>query len=256
MKKSILTYIIASVIITYVTLPTVCVVKPTAGASACYAMAVNDQVVFYADASGKFPRFFVDKGYFVYVTDIVGDFARVNYMEGFENAPSLEGYVKTVDLSFFDKRVSSPYPDVTLFAAADAVTFADAEMTKPRTVIPINAQVRYYGAYVSGGNRLYYVYYQGYVGYVSASAFNEVYIEPHPEYVALTSPTSADAPVASAQSDDGNASSVDKAQKDATDPTAVIIITLLVIVGLVVLYLIIRPDRLGGAKTVSRDDDE
>ena len=248
MKNFILSLLIlTSLIINIVALP------EKSYADSGYAMIVSDNAVFYSDASGKYPRFYLDKSYFVYVTAIVGDYARVYYMNEYDDTPALEGYVKTVDLSFFDKRIASPYPDVTVSATSDAVMFSDSDLSRPQAVVPVATKARYYGAYVVGGNKLYYVYCRGYVGYVQASAFETVDLPYHEEYLALIAAQENDSAFESAT--DSHTESSAKTSSAAPDATKIILIALLIVVGLTVLYFLIRPDKLTGKTKVFHDDE-
>ena len=248
MKKFILSLLILTTLII-----NIAAIPEKAYAGSGYAMIVSDNAVFYSDASGKYPRFYLDKSYFVYVTDVVGDFARVYYMNEFEDSPALEGYVKTVDLSFFDKRIASPYPDVTVTATSDAVMFSDGDLSKPQAVVPAATKARYYGAYVVGGNKLYYVYCRGYVGYVQAAAFENVELPYHEEYLALIAAREESSKSSSAS--DIKTDSGEKASSDAYDATKIILIALLIVVGLTVLYFVIRPDKLTAKTKVFHDDE-
>ena len=210
-----------------------------------YAMIVGDAAYLYSDASGRYPRFIVDKSYFVFVTDIVGDYARVKYMDGFSDCPNIEGYVKTADLLFYDGNVSSPFPDVTLTAISDAVLFSDAEGTRPKSVVEVGGNARYYGATSDG---LYFVYLRGNVGYVTGAAFESFTLPYTYEYIEMI--TESSSPEVSAISDSS-------LSKESSSPpiSEVILITLAIVAGLVVLYFIIRPDKLGGKRTVFTDDE-
>ena len=250
MKKSIMSFMTVSIIFIFCALP----LSPRAYAAGGYAMIVTDDAVFYSDASGRYPKFYIDKSYFVFVTDIVGDYARINYMDGFSDSPALEGYVKTVNLSFYDKPITSPYPDIILTAVSDAVIFTDYDMSRPKSVINASAKARYFGKYRSGASTVYYVYCQGSVGYVQASAFENFSLPYHEEYIALT--TVKDSTSASDEiSDTSSVSSGTPETTEQVDTTKIIIIALLIVVGLTVLYFIIRPDKLSGKSKVYSDDE-
>ena len=247
MKK----FILSLLIVTTLTISAIAVPRK-AYAGSGYAMVISDNAVFYSDASGRYPRFYLDKSYFVYVTEMVGDYSRVYYMNEYSDSPALEGYVKTADLSFYDKQIAAPYPDVTVTATSDAVMFSDFDMTKPLSVVPVSSTARYYGTYVAGGNKLYYVYCRGYVGYVQASAFEPVTLPYHEEYRALIAANeerSATENTSANKSDEAGTSS------DTLDATKIILIALLIVVGLTILYFIVRPDKLTGKSKVFHDDE-
>lgn len=207
-----------------------------------YAMIVTDDATFYSDASGRFPKFYLDKSYFVKVIEVIGEYARVNYMDGYVDAPELEGYVKVVDLSFYDKDITSPYPEITLTAVNDVVMFSDAQLTKPRSVVPVHATAKYYGCSDNNGVKTYYVYCQGFVGYVQSAAFKEFSLPYHNEYLALLAANSSDT---HSQSDYSPATdSAVSAAAPTQNTTQIILIALLIIVGLTLLFFVLRPDKL------------
>ena len=218
-----------------------------------YAMVVTDNATLYADASASLARFIVDKSYFVSVSDVVGDYARVRYMEGFTDAPAIEGYVKLSELSFFEKEVSSPYPDVTVETVSDAVLFSDPELTKPHSVVPCGAKVRYFGRYTTPTADLIYVYYRSAVGYIKADCLKGFDLPLHAEYDKLFSFTETSDSVKEVN---GSApSSTEDKIKTSPDAVQIIVIALIILIGLTVLYFMIRPDKLGGKKNVFNDDE-
>jgi len=253
MKKTMLAAIaVLLIIIQTLTFPVK--VQVTASAATNTAMVISDDALLYSDASGRLPRFYVDKSYFVVVESIVGDFARVVYMDGFDDSPAIEGYVKVIDLSFFDKQIEAPFPDVMLTATADVVMFSDAETTRPHTVVPVNGKVRYYGRFSLGGNDMYYIYYKGNVGYVPASSFAAPEIKPHKEYLDLISAASSQS-TQTASEQTQSQSQTGKTDDSALNPTQIIIVVLLIVAGLAIIYFIVRPDKLGGKHSVYSGDE-
>ena len=222
-------------------------------ASVGFAMIVTDDALFYSDASGRYPKFCLEKSYFVYVTEIVGELARVTYMDGYADSPALEGYVKTVNLSFYDKVIASPYPDVVIRSVTDAVIFSDGELSKPKSVVNASSSARYYGTFGSGTDKAYYVYCNGSVGYVKASAFESFTVGRHEDYSALLSAAEKSGEQTSAS--ESISEKPEKEKSGVTDATKIIVIALLIVVGLTVLYFIVRPDRAGAKNKVYNDDE-
>ncbi|MBR1891796.1 MAG: hypothetical protein IJ811_04820 [Clostridia bacterium] len=220
-------------------------------ANRCYAlsegqaMIVNDTPL-YLDASGRIEKFYLDKSYFLTVTDVFGEFAKVIFMDGVADCPKIEGYVKLIDLLFFDSPVSDAYPDVIVKPTVDTVLFADGSASKPKAVISVGSDVRYLGSY-GQTEKLIYVYFDGNVWYAKANDFETFTVPLHPEYLKLRQ-----ADVSSEDKSDFNA---DPDSVSPADSTTVVIIALLIIIGLAVLYFIVRPDRLV-AKKIPYDDEE
>ena len=211
-----------------------------------YAVVVTDGAPFFADASGKLIRFYLDESYYVFVTDVLGDLSRVLYMETLEDAPTLEGYVKTADISFVSQPVTSPYPDFLPVAKNDAVLFSDVATFRPKSVIYAGSTVRYLGSYYDQSGDYFFVYYQGVVGYVFKNDLQPFDIPLHPDYAIVTQ-NEVDISEPSERSGDDSSIKTEPSADNAT----VIIVSIALVVSLAVLFLLLRPD-----KTVKVDKDD
>ena len=132
--------------------------------------------------------------------------------------------------------------------------FSDAGLTKPRSDVPAGASVRYYGRTLSGGDDALYVYYRGAIGYVSSSAFSPFTVGMTREYLELTASGADSGASDDAAAETGSDTRTDGASGGA-DATKIIIVALLIVVGLIVLYFIIRPDFSSGKKAAFHDDE-
>ena len=222
-----------------------------AEAASAFARIETDDAVFYADKSLAIPRFTLPKSYYVKVVETGGEITRVVY-SGSAQAPSLEGYVKTVCLSFPKDPPADLCPEKTITAVVDEVMFSDPELTRPRSVLTKGATAIYYGEADVSGEKYLYVYATGSVGYVKKNAFEDFTVPLHPVYAAelAAAATSSNEVFSSAPQKDGTIS-VSK-----PDPSQVIVIAILIVAVLCVVFLVFKKeDKKASANAFYRDDD-
>ena len=213
------------------------------------AMVVTDDAYLFSDASAVYPRFVIDKGYFVTVTDRLGELVRVRFMDNADDCPAVEGYVKLSALSFYEKEVSSPYPLVTVRLICDEVLLYDLTGRRPRSVISAGSAARYYGAASEDGIDYVYVYVNGAVGYLPLSSFEPFQVPLTEEYI------SAAASKEPSSSSGEDISVYAPAKNEKEDAFTVIIAALVIIVALTVLYLVVRPDKNKGKPVLYNDEE-
>ncbi len=217
-----------------------------------YAMVITDDACLYADGGGTIVKYILPKSYFVFVTESFGELARVTAMQGLSDCPQVEGYVKLVDLKFFDEKPSEPYLDLNLTAISDEVLFADNSASKPKTVVAKGSKAKFYGEYIFNNQKYYYVYANGYIGYVRNTCFEEVSLPLHIEYIKLIEEAENNQSNETSLSEQG--SSGVKQPQNHIETTNIIIIALMIICGLCVLYFIFKPEKLNG-KSIYKDDE-
>ena len=208
--------------------------------TATYAMVITNEAYLYADASGTMVKYILPKSYFVFVKESFGELARVCAMQGFSDCPEVEGYVKLVDLKFFTEVPQTPYLNFSLTANSDEVLFSDSNATKPKTVIAKGSIAKYYGEYFLNNQKYYYVYANGYIGYVRSTCFDEPLIALHPEYIKLIEQPS----ISEVEENYSSSSNKQEPEKNNFDSTNIIVIALVLICGLCVLYFIFKPEKL------------
>ena len=216
-----------------------------------YARIDCDGAELFADASLTLPVFTLPKTYYVCVKEVGAEKTRVSFMGGADGAPTIEGYVKTVNLSFSESAPSAPYPEAELILRADEVMFSDVSAKTPKCVLNKGSLARFYGETVFSGETYVYVYAKNNVGYVKKTSFEEYDIPYHPDYVKETAASYNE----SGETSSGEDSSPSKEEK-TTEPSTVIIIALLIIGVLCVLFLIVKKeDKRTSSGAFFRDDD-
>lgn len=103
----------------------------------------------------------------------------VLYMDNDNSLPAREGYLKTCDVFLFDDIPNSPYPQVTITLNSDEILFADSKKQYPKTVLSAGTTAIYYGTLPQGTEHFYYVYANGYIGYVRKGAFKPFELSAH-----------------------------------------------------------------------------
>lgn len=218
-----------------------------------WARIINENTPFYADYSCKIVKFYLPKTYFVKVVTAGEDATRVIYMDGNDNLPFREGYIKTCDLLLFDGIPQSPYPEISIKITADEILFADSDKQYPKTVLSAGQTAVYYGLLATGSELFYYVYADGYIGYVRKSAFAPFEVPDHPLPLVTQKPDSE--PNSAPQ--DTEIDDTDVKSAFAVDSTMKIIITIAVIlVCISVIYLLFRPRYTVQPKMVAYKEED
>lgn len=216
-----------------------------------YARILTENTLFYADPNCSIAKFYLPYGYFVKVLSVSEDSVRVLYMDDNAEIPAREGYIKTSCLHPYAGEVANPYPSVTLTLSFDEVLFADSKLSSPKTVLSSNVKAAFYGETVIGGEKYYYVYAKGYVGYVRKSAFLNAEIPAHPLPVKQNS-------------DKNRSPDTDENSQKQTTPYAsgfdstvkTVIIIAVSLVALSVVYLLFKPSAKANYAATKKDSDD
>lgn len=217
-----------------------------------WARILNDSTPFYADYACTIIKFYLPKTYFIKVVNTGEDVTRVIYMDNDTTLPLREGYVKTCDIFLFDGIPKSPYPQVLITVNSDEILFADSNKQYPKTVLTAGSTAVYYGALTQGTEHFYYVYSNGYIGYVRKGAFAPFEIPAHE--IPLETPKDSsllDNPLNSQLTSDTTT------QVMNVDATMKIIITIAVaLVSVSVIYLLFRPKNTSSRLVAFHDDED
>ncbi len=130
-----------------------------------YYRVLSEDTPFYTDTENQTPLFYLPYSYYVKILDVSGSFARVECSS--DSLIAIDGFVP-VDMLYEDNQtVIKPYIDLTITTATTAVLYSDKTLQFPIQYIFKNRNLHYYGSIIHGQNeRLYYVGYNGKLGYV------------------------------------------------------------------------------------------
>lgn len=209
-----------------------------------YARVVSPDACLYADFSLTMPRFIVPESYYVKVISAGSEVCRVSFMDG--KTPPIEGYLKTISLSFVNKTPAEIYPDIQLVTVRDEVMFSELRNKTPRAVLSAGETACYYGELTLSGATYVYVYSAGCIGYVPKTAFSSFDVPFTDGYLLPTENPSSDK----------NSSSEDteKSKSSDYDPGKIIIIAAALIAVVSVVFIVTRPQKQN-SNAFYRDDD-
>lgn len=201
-----------------------------------YARTV-ESCPLYADESCRIVKFYIPKGFCVRAVSVGSDVARVVVMEGYAACPVTEGYVKNINLFFLEERPDTVYPLVELTLKREEVIFGSPDLTLPKAVLGAGERAYFYGTVTANGTEYLYVYAGGQVGYVNKGGFDAFTLpDLDPKVEADTSESFLDdQSAATPPNGNGDDKSVTNGQ--------ILVIAVVLICGLCVFYLILRPDR-------------
>ncbi len=206
-------------------------IDSVARASSPYLRVITEQTPFYKNHDDIEPLFFLPYTYYVKVIGTEGTFLRVEcYGDG--NTATIDGYVPIGYLFDDGLYVSSPYVVLDLTTSATAVLYADSTLKNPTQYIFANRTLHYYGGLPYDNGMIYYVEYNGRLGYVKEAEVFPFSIPNHPNE--LTFLPSEETPPESEQPKDSPTSAFD---------LRVVIIACLIFAGLVALFFVLGKNK-------------
>jgi hypothetical protein len=160
-----------------------------ASATSIYLRVIDEETLFYSNANEQSALFFLPYTYYVKSLGQVGEFYHVECY-GQNGSPALDGYVKANKLFDDGLSVINPYVSLSLTTVNTAVLYSDTTLVTPIQYVFPERNMRYYGNLEVGGFNVYYVEYNGKLGYVKEVDVYPFAIPNHPnELTFLTPPT-------------------------------------------------------------------
>lgn len=151
---------------------------PTYAISGGYLRVITDDTPFYQYPNQENCLFYLPYTYYVKVLGEDGDMLHVECFG--DNLTAIDGYVPSNLLFDDDLTVVSPYVDITLTTAVSSVLYSSTSLDNPIQYVFAERQMQYYGSYKVDGQTLYYVGYNGRLGYVKESDVYPFEIVNHP----------------------------------------------------------------------------
>lgn len=204
-----------------------------------YLRVITEDTPFYKYANEENCLFYLPYTYYV---KVLGEEGEMTHVECFgESLAAIDGYVPTHLLFDDDLSVSSPYVDITLTTSTSAVLYSDISTSTPIQYVFPERQMRYYGSYPSGNETLYYVSYNGRLGYVKESEVYPFEISNHPNELSFIK-EEEDVEVSAPEV----APDLDQTQPQTNDffSLKVIIIVCLLFAGIVALFVALKQKPL------------
>ena len=181
MKRLFLIYLSLIICFTVVSnfyLPLSTAVKTANAVGNGYLRVITDDTPFYKYPNDENCLFYLPYTYYV---KVLGEDGEMTHVECYgQSTAAIDGYVPTHLLFDDDLSVSSPFADITLTTCTSAVLYADSRLTKPIQYLFSERQMYYYGAFSTDNARLYFVSYNGRLGYVKEEDVYPFEIQNHP----------------------------------------------------------------------------
>ncbi|MBQ9485744.1 MAG: hypothetical protein IJU83_02785 [Clostridia bacterium] len=157
-----------------------------AESSDVFLRVITDDTPFYADKSDDAPLFYLPYTYYVRIIDRGEIFCHVEYgKSGF----TIDGFVPTDKLFSDGLAVENPYPDIYAETAATAVLYKDAGLSESSQYIFSGRKMYFYGNGLSPqGETVYFVGYNGKLGFVKESELLPFEIPLHPNELTFITP--------------------------------------------------------------------
>lgn len=148
-------------------------------ADSLYLRVITEDTPFYAEESESSLLFYLPYTYYV---KVLGYGTAYTHVEIYGNAfAAIDGFVPSGALFSDGLEVKNPYPEITLTTARTCVLYADSALKNSVQYVFSSRNMDYYGALtVPKGETLYFVGYNGKLGYVKESDVLPFSIAAHP----------------------------------------------------------------------------
>lgn len=195
-----------------------------------YLRVINENTVFYLNANESSPLFYLPYTYYVKPIGISGEFTHVEWCGA--GGVALDGYVKTAELFNDNLDVSNPYLSLNITTCTTAVLYSDAAAVTPIQYIFPERAMRYYGNYSTNGINVFYVEYNGKLGYVKETEVHPFLVANHPNELTFI-------PKEPEQTPDNDTPEIQSPENDLLSLKIIIVICLL-FAGIVALFIALK----------------
>ncbi len=156
---------------------------PVANASASapeYLRVINEVTPFYADGEGVELLFYLPYTYYVKTIEL-GEILSHVECYGEDGSILIDGYAPTEMLFDDGLPVTNPYPSITVTTAYSSVLYSDSELSSPLQYVFAGRELCFYGKLsYKNSQTIYFVGYNGKLGYITESAIEPFIMPLHP----------------------------------------------------------------------------
>ena len=222
-------------------------IPPVYASGTPYLRVITADTPFYKNQGDELPLFYLPYTYYVKVLDDSGEMLRVECFG--EDFAAIDGYVPKNLLYEDGQSVSSPYPSITIRTSTDAVLYQDSGLSVAVLYVFPERDMRYYGTYSGANGNLYYVSYNGRLGYVQEEDVYPFTISNHPNELTFIEQEE----IEKAPSDEK-----EKSENSTEDffSLKIIIIVCLLFAGLVALFVALKGNKKATATGGYYDENE
>ena len=147
-------------------------------AESTYMRVITDDTPFFANYSDNEPLFYLPYTYYVKVIGYENGYSHVECYG--KNSIKIDGYVPTDLLHDDGLTVENPYVDVKIYTLTPSIIYSDSSVSNPMQYVFPSRQLDFYGVLPTEQGNLYYVGYNGKLGYVKETEIQPFSIENHP----------------------------------------------------------------------------
>lgn len=213
-----------------------------------FLRVITDDTPFYKNSDDTSPLFYLPYTYYVKVLDDNGDFLHVECCG--LNFAAIDGYVPKNVLFEDGLSVGEPYPYITIKTSANATLYQDSSLTTAIQYVFPEREMCYYGTYSGTNGNLYYVSYNGKLGYVKESEVYPFSIPNHPNELTFITPDTSEEEEPSEESTESETTTEDFFS------LKIIIIVCLLFAGLVALFVALKGKPQKAATMGYYDENE
>lgn len=150
----------------------------TAKAQGTYQRVITEDTPFFAYYTDSEPLFYLPYTYYVKVIGYENGYSHVECYG--KNSIKIDGYVPT-DLLYDDGlSVTNPYADIKIYTLTPSIIYVDSRLSTPMQYVFPSRQLDFYGILPTLQGNLYYVGYNGKLGYIKETEIQPFIIENHP----------------------------------------------------------------------------
>ena len=147
-------------------------------AESVYMRVITENTPFYCNSTDIEPLFYLPYTYYVKVIGYENGFSHVECYG--KNSIKIDGYVPT-DLLYDDgQEVSNPYADLKIYTLQPSIIYSDCTLSLAIQYVFPSRQLDYYGILPTDNGNVYYVGYNGKLGYVKETDIQPFTLENHP----------------------------------------------------------------------------
>lgn len=164
-----------------------------AAADSLYLRVITQETPFYAEETDSSLLFYLPYTYYV---KVLGYGTAYTHVEIYGSAfAAVDGFVPNGALFSDGLEVKNPYPEITLTTARTCVLYADSTLKNTVQYVFSSRNMDYYGALpIVGGETLYFVGYNGKLGYVKESDVFPFNVTAHPNELTFLKPDEPEQP--------------------------------------------------------------
>jgi len=157
-----------------------------------YLRVITNDTPFYKNSGDTSPLFYLPYTYYVKVIEDGDKFVHVEWNG--DKCAAIDGYVPKDALFNDNLSVTDPFAFMTIKTSTNAVLYSDSDLNTAIQYVFPDRDMFYYGTYTGANGNLYYVSYNGKLGYVKEAEVYPFTLPNHPNELTFIEPTEPTVP--------------------------------------------------------------